>query len=74
LPASNSRCLPLTATRTEPAVSHFYAERNLVEHSFNAITALSRHRDTLQKKRAALLPDCTWFAHSFGSNDDRPGV
>ena len=65
--------IPPKSTRKVKRACDFalYAERNLVERFFNTIKhyfEVSRH--ATKRPRSTSLPDCTWSAHSLGSNDD----
>ena len=49
-----------------------YAERNLIDVSFNSSNSSEASRPVTKKPRAISSPACIWSAPSLGSNEDTP--
>ena len=49
-----------------------YAERNLIERSFNSSNSSEASRPATKKPRAISSPACIWSAPWPGSNEDTP--
>src|SRR5262245_13236720 len=77
---AGTKCAPSTLSSRQdqpaksngPATSH--STPSVIASSdssiLSSIIEVSRH--ATKRPRATSLPDCTWSAHSLGSNDDRP--
>ncbi len=66
--------IPPRSTRKVKRACDFalYAERISSSDSSIPSSTIEASRHATKKPRATSLPDCTWSAHSLGSNDDRP--